>query len=46
VSLPEPDELHLIVRFPAPARRKGRTEQEILRRYLALGQTQAAYVSD
>jgi small-conductance mechanosensitive channel len=46
VSLPEPAELHLIVRFPAPARLKGRTEQEILRRYLALGQTHAADVSD
>lgn len=46
VSLPEADELHLIVRFPAPARQKGRTEQEILRRYLALGQAPATSVSD
>jgi hypothetical protein len=40
VSLPKPDELNLIVRFPAPARQKGRTEQEILRRYLALRQAE------
>lgn len=36
LNLAEPDEIHLILRFPTPARRKGRIEQEILRRYLAL----------
>lgn len=36
VHLPKPDEINLILRFPTPARRKGRTEQAILRRYLAL----------
>jgi len=33
---PKPEEVHLVVRFPAPARRKGRTEQLILRRFLEL----------
>jgi len=36
LQLPKPDEINLLVRFPAPARQKGRTEQEILRRYLEL----------
>ena len=36
LRLPKPEEINLIVRFPAPAREKGRTEQEILRRYLQL----------
>lgn len=36
VHLPEPDKINLILRFPTPARRKGRTEQAILRRYLEL----------
>lgn len=34
VSLPEPDRINLVVRVPAPARRKGRVEQEILRLFL------------
>jgi small-conductance mechanosensitive channel len=38
LHLPEPEKVNLILRFPTPARRKGRTEQEILRRYLALEQ--------
>ncbi|RFA27783.1 hypothetical protein CAI21_14320 [Alkalilimnicola ehrlichii] len=33
---PKPEEIHLIARFPVPARRKGRTEQAILRRFLEL----------
>lgn len=33
---PKPDEIDLLVRFPVPARRKGRIEQALLRRYLAL----------
>lgn len=36
LNLSELDEIHLILRFPAPARRKGRVEQFILRRYLEL----------
>jgi Small-conductance mechanosensitive channel len=34
LQLHKPDEITLLVRFPAPAKQKGRTEQEILRRYL------------
>lgn len=30
----KPDEVDLIIRIPVPARRKGRVEQEIIRRYL------------
>lgn len=33
---PKPEEVHLVVRFPAPARKKGRTEQLVLRRFLEL----------
>ena len=33
---PKPDEINLLVRFPVPARKKGRTEQALFRRYLAL----------
>ncbi|TVP87513.1 MAG: mechanosensitive ion channel family protein [Pseudomonadaceae bacterium] len=33
---PKPEEISLLVRFPVPARKKGRTEQGMLRRYLAL----------
>lgn len=36
LQFPKPEELNLVLRFPAPARRKGRIEQAILRRYLAL----------
>lgn len=35
IQLPEPDKVLLVVRIPVPARRKGRVEQEILRRYLS-----------
>lgn len=35
VHLPEPERVNLMLRFPVPARRKGRIEQAILRRYLA-----------
>ncbi|MEC9374116.1 MAG: mechanosensitive ion channel family protein [Planctomycetota bacterium] len=34
VQLPEPGRLNLLVRVPAPARRRGRVEQSILRRVL------------
>lgn len=34
VHLPDPDRVNLMLRFPTPARRKGRIEQAILRRYL------------
>jgi small-conductance mechanosensitive channel len=34
LQIPEPGRIHLLVRVPAPARRKGRLEQAILRRYL------------
>lgn len=33
---PKPEEINLLVRFPVPARRKGRSEQAMLRRYLSL----------
>lgn len=33
IQLPEPDRVNLMLRVPVPARRKGRIEQEILRRY-------------
>lgn len=33
---PKPGEIHLILRFPAPSRKRGRTEQAILRRFLEL----------
>lgn len=36
LQFPKPEEINLVLRFPAPARRKGRVEQAILRRYLAL----------
>ena len=36
IVLPEPGEITLLARVPVPARRKGRTEQEIVRRYLQL----------
>lgn len=35
LSLPEPKRVNLIVRVAAPARQKGRVEQEIIRGYLA-----------
>ncbi|SDT88424.1 mechanosensitive ion channel family protein [Halopseudomonas salegens] len=38
---PKPEEINLLVRFPVPARKKGRTEQAMLRRYLTL-ETEAA----
>lgn len=34
VHLPSPDRIDLLVRIPAPARKRGRVEQAILRRYL------------
>jgi small-conductance mechanosensitive channel len=34
IQLPEPDKLHLVLRFPAPDRGRSRIEQAILRRYL------------
>lgn len=36
LQFPKPEEMHLIARFPAPARIKGRVEQKVLRRYLEL----------
>lgn len=36
LGFPSPDTVELIVRIPVPARRKGRIEQAILRRYLEL----------
>lgn len=36
VSLSEPGRIDLVLRFPAPSRRKGETEQAVLRRYLDL----------
>lgn len=36
LQFPKSEEINLVLRFPAPARRKGRIEQLILRRYLAL----------
>lgn len=36
IHLPEPDKIHLVLRVPVEARRKGRTEQRIIRRYLEL----------
>jgi small-conductance mechanosensitive channel len=35
LQIPEPDKINLLLRVPAPARRKGRLEQAILRRYLS-----------
>ncbi|MFG0292103.1 MAG: mechanosensitive ion channel family protein [Phycisphaerales bacterium JB050] len=35
VHLPDPERVNLMLRFPVPARRKGRVEQAILRRYIA-----------
>jgi small-conductance mechanosensitive channel len=35
MHLPEPERVNLMLRFPVPARRKGRVEQAILRRYIA-----------
>ncbi len=34
IHLPEPERVNLMLRFPAPTRRKGRIEQAILRRYI------------
>ena len=34
IQLPEPDAMHLVLRFPAPDRGRSRIEQAILRRYL------------
>lgn len=34
VQIPEPGKINLLLRIPAPSRRKGRLEQAILRRYL------------
>jgi small-conductance mechanosensitive channel len=36
VVLPEPGKITLLARVPVPAKRKGRTEQEIMRKYLEL----------
>ena len=35
LQLPEPGKINLLLRIPAPSRRKGRLEQAILRRYLS-----------
>lgn len=34
VSIQEPDKLQMIIRVPAPVRKRGRIEQEILHRFL------------
>lgn len=34
IQFPEPDTMHLVLRFPAPDRGRSRVEQAILRRYL------------
>ena len=34
IQLFEPGRIHLVLRFPAPDRRRSRIEQAILRRYL------------
>jgi len=34
IHLPDPERVNLMLRFPVPARRKGRVEQAILRRYI------------
>jgi small-conductance mechanosensitive channel len=34
IQVPEPDAIHLVLRFPAPDRGRSRVEQAILRRYL------------
>jgi small-conductance mechanosensitive channel len=42
LQIPEPGRINLLLRIPAPARRKGRLEQAILRRYLSeLAKTQS-----
>jgi hypothetical protein len=35
IQLPEPGRVTLLARIPCPARKKGRMEQTILRRFLA-----------
>lgn len=35
VSIPKPDEVRLVLRVPAPVRERGKTEQRILRGYMA-----------
>jgi small-conductance mechanosensitive channel len=35
LQIPEPQKINLLLRIPTPARRKGRLEQAILRRYLS-----------
>jgi small-conductance mechanosensitive channel len=35
LQIPEPGKINLLLRIPAPSRRKGRLEQAILRRYLS-----------
>lgn len=45
LQFPKPEELNLIVRFPAPARSKGRVEQRVLRRFLELEAASAAPVA-
>ncbi len=42
LELPEPARLNLLVRFPIPTRRRGRTEQAVLRRFLELRAAGAA----
>lgn len=34
IQVPDPSKIHLLVRLAAPARRKGRIEQAIIRRFL------------
>jgi hypothetical protein len=36
IQLPEPERVNLVLRLPIPARRRGRLEQELIRRYLVI----------
>lgn len=46
VHIPEPDRVNLSLRVPIVARRKGRVEQRILRRYLELMQEQRVALAE
>lgn len=46
IHLPEPDRVNLVLRVPIEARREGRTEQKIVRRYLELLKTASTPASD
>lgn len=43
IHLPEPDRIDLVVRVPAPIRRRGRIEQAILNRYFATSGSKVSY---